>query len=307
MLRGVQVQRGDSVESSSWMGADQNARAAPRSPAVVRGALAARRAQDRRFWMGVAFAALLHAAVLIGVVRSSSERRLGEADASPEGIAVELVDAADLESRSTVATDNPPVSTGSLAPPPQRPAPEPTQPQDKPQENETPAAEPEPQHAPPPAPKNLDAIEKAPEHPTPEPRKKEMSKAAPTTKSASLQRPHDPLELSLPDAALAPGARGAAFARPPNITRSGENDEFGRGVIRALRRTMPGSDRLGQVTIRLFLSETGNLLEARLVRSGGDPIMDQNVVFAAKQASFPIPPNGSTVADRTFLVTYVYH
>src|SRR5262249_16567513 len=135
---------------------------------------------------------------------------------------------------------------------------------------------------------------------------KETSKAAPTTKSASLQRPHDPLELSLPDAALAPAGRSAAFARPPNITRSGENDEFGRAVIRALRRTMPGSDKLGQVTVRLFLSETGNLLEARLVRSGGDPIMDQNVLFAAKQASFPIPPNGATVADRTFLRTYVY-
>jgi hypothetical protein len=34
--------------------------------------------------------------------------------------------------------------------------------------------------------------------------------------------------------------------------------------------------------------------------------MDQNVVFAAKQASFPIPPAGATTADRTFLVTYVY-
>jgi len=305
MSRGVQFRRGDSVEPSSWMGADQNARAAPRRPAVVHRALAARRAQDRRFWMGVAFAAALHAALLIGVVSFSAERRIGEADASPEGIAVELVDAADLESRSTVAADNPPASTGSLAPPPQRPAPEPAQPQ----ENETPSAEPEAQHAPPPAPKNPDAIEKAPEHPTPESRKKEMSKAAPTTpttKSAALQRPHDPLELSLPDAALAPAGRSAAFARPPNITRSGENDEFGRGVIRALRRTMPGSDKLGQVTIRLFLSETGNLLEARLIRSGGDPVMDQNVVFAAKQASFPIPPSGSTVADRTFLVTYVY-
>jgi periplasmic protein TonB len=284
------------------MAADQNAPAAPRRPAVVRRALAARRAQDRRFWIGVACAAFVHAAVLIGVVSTSSERRIGEPNASPEGIAVELVDAADLESRSTVAADNPPASTGSLAPPPQKPSPEPA----RPQEDATPATEPEVQHAPPPAPKNPDAIEKAPEHPTSEPHKKETSKAAPMSKSASLQRPHDPLELSLPDAALAPAGRSAAFARPPNITRSGENDEFGRGVIRALRRTMPGSDRLGQVTIRLFLSETGNLLEARLVRSGGDPIMDQNVVFAAKQASFPIPPSGATVADRTFLVTYVY-
>jgi periplasmic protein TonB len=287
--------------SSSWMGVDQNARAAPRRPAVVRRALAARRAQDRRFWIGVACATLLHAALLIGVVSSSSERRIGEPDASPDGIAVELVDAADLESRSTVAPDNPPVSTGSLAPQPQTPSPEPP----RPQEDGSPSAEPEAQHAPP-APKNLDAIEKAPERPASEPHKKEVSKASPSSKSASLQRPHDPLELSLPDAALAPAGRSAAFARPPNITRSGENDEFGRGVIRALRRTMPGSDKLGQVTIRLFLSETGNLLEARLIRSGGDPIIDQNVVFSAKQASFPIPPNGATVADRTFLVTYIY-
>src|SRR5262249_23382429 len=148
-----------------------------------RGVVAAGRARDRRFWIGVACAALVHAALLIGLLSSSSERRIGEPNSSPEGIAVELVDAADLESRSTVAADNPPVSTGSLAPPPQRPAPEPTQPQERPQENETPAAEPEAQHAPPPAPKNVDALEKAPEHPTPEPRKKEMSKAHPRARA----------------------------------------------------------------------------------------------------------------------------
>jgi len=284
------------------MGAKEHVQAAPRRPAVIRRALAARRAQDRRFWIGVACAALLHALLLIGVATSSTSRRLGEPDASPEGIAVELVDAADLESRSTVAPDTPPLNTGSLAQQPQRQQPpQPPQPQEEPE----PSPAPETASAPPPAPKNVDAIEKAPEHPSLEPSKKQTNKASPS-KSASLQRPHDPLELSLPDAALAPAGRSAAFARPPNITRSGENDEFGRGVIRALKRTMPGSDKLGQVTIRLFLSETGNLLEARLVRSGGDPIMDQNVVFAAKQASFPIPPAGATTADRTFLVTYIY-
>jgi len=284
------------------MGAEEHVRAAPRRPAVIRRALAARRAQDRRFWIGVACAALVHAVLLIGVATSSNSRRLGEPDASPEGIAVELVDAADLESRSTVAPDAAPASTGSLAQQPQRQQlPQPPQPA----EEAEPSPAREPASAPPPAPKNVDAIEKAPEHPSLEPPKKQTNKAPPN-KSASLQRPLDPLELSLPDAALAPAGRSAAFARPPNITRSGENDEFGRGVIRALKRTMPGSDKLGQVTIRLFLSETGNLLEARLVRSGGDPIMDQNVVFAAKQASFPIPPAGATVADRTFLVTYIY-
>jgi TonB family protein len=69
---------------------------------------------------------------------------------------------------------------------------------------------------------------------------------------------------------------------------------------------MPASSVMGQVTIRLFLSETGNIAEVRLIRSGGDPFLDQNVVFAARQASFPIPPAGATTVDRTFLVTYVY-
>ena len=100
------------------MGADDEiARAARRRQAVVRRTLAARRAQERRFWIGVACAAVLHAALFFGVGRSASQRQLGEPDASPEGIAVELVDAADLMSRSTVAADNPPASPPSAAQP----------------------------------------------------------------------------------------------------------------------------------------------------------------------------------------------
>lgn len=281
------------------MGADEIAQAAPRRPAVGRRSLAARRAQERRFWIGVACAAALHAALFIGVSLSSpSPRQLGDPDASPEGISVDLVDAADLMSKETVSmpADNPPASI----PPPQ------PQQQQQPQQEQPPAqAEPAPAPVSVPAPKKAVAIEKAQEQPPPPEPPKKQSKAPPA-KTASLQQPHDPLELSLPDSALAPPGRSAAFARPANITRSGENDEFGRGVIRALRRTMPGSDSLGQVTIRLFLSETGNIVEVRLVRGGGDPIMAQNVVFAAKQSSFPIPPAGSTPADRTFMVTYVY-
>jgi TonB family protein len=95
--------------------------------------------------------------------------------------------------------------------------------------------------------------------------------------------------------------------RPPGITRSGENDEFGRGVIRALRRTMPTSSMLGQVTVRFLLSESGNLVEVRVVAPSRDPVFDQNIAFSVRQASFPIPPQGSSVADRTFQVTYIYH
>ena len=34
--------------------------------------------------------------------------------------------------------------------------------------------------------------------------------------------------------------------------------------------------------------------------------LDQSVIFAAKQTSYPLPPGNSNVADRTFLITYIY-
>ena len=285
------------------MAAEDIAEKPRRRPLLAGRRGAANHAQERRFWIGVACAATVHAMLLVGFAFSSGDtRRMGERDADPKGIAVEIVDAAELDSRNSVAVppDAPPM-TGSVSPP--RP-PQPPQPEQPPAEAEASPSEPAP--APPaPAPKKSAAVEKAPDSAEPEPQKKASPKTAPA-KSAMAQRPHDPLALSLPDSAMAPMGRSAAFARPPGITRSGENDEFGRGVIKALRRTMPGSDTLGQVTIRLLLSETGNIVEVQLLRAGADPLMAQNVVFAAKQSNFPIPPAGATVADRTFVVTYIY-
>jgi TonB family protein len=111
----------------------------------------------------------------------------------------------------------------------------------------------------------------------------------------------------MPSMPITPG-RSASFARPAGITRSGENDDFGRGVIRALRQTFPTAGAVpGRVTVRFLLSENGNLVEVRLISSAGIPLLDQNVVFAVKQTNFPIPPAGASAADRTFLVTYIYH
>jgi TonB family protein len=97
-----------------------------------------------------------------------------------------------------------------------------------------------------------------------------------------------------------------AVGRPPNITRSPENDEFGRGVVRAMRRTMPASSKTGRMTIRLSLDEKGKLHEIQVVRSQSDAQLEKMLLNAAKETSFPTPPLGSTIADRTFLVTYIY-
>ena len=220
---------------------------------------------------------------------------MGDREGQRDGISVELVDAADFLSRSSVPTepDAPPARPGNMAPPPRPEAKRPTErAPDQPKtttssiENETPTAS---------LPTLPGLVGKGSE--APEPKKK--AKSAP--------QPEPPLQLSMPDMQFIPGGRGAAVTRPPGVTRSGENDEFGRGVIRALRQTMPSpTGALGRVTVRLLLSETGNLVNVQLVRGAEDPLLNQNVVFAAKQASFPIPPVNSTVADRTFLVTYVY-
>ena len=276
------------------MGADTIARAAKRLPMAPRRRPAVLKAESRKFWIGVTFAAVLHAALIIGIARSS-DRRVGEPEGSASGISVELVDAADFLSRSTVQSPSDPslAGPGSIVSPPPRPAAEPS-----------PARAPEPQTA---AAPPIEVEKPSPLSP-PTPTVKEKTPPPAKAKPKPPPEPSPPLQLDLPGAMIAPGGRSAAVMRPPGVTRSGENDEFGRGVIRALRQTMPTpSGALGRVTIRLFLSETGNLADLRLIRSAGDPILDQNVMFAAKQSSFPIPPAGATVPDRTFLVTYVYH
>ena len=107
------------------------------------------------------------------------------------------------------------------------------------------------------------------------------------------------------------GFTHGAFARPPDITRSAENDEFGRNVLRALKSTMPGARTIGRITIRLLIDETGKLLEVRAIKTEGDPQniaeMERNVLNAVKRAHFPHPPKGATISDRSFLARYVYY
>jgi TonB family protein len=304
---------------------------APRRRATRWPALAAWRRERGRFPLLVALVALVHAVLIFGAGLSlmRAPRIMGEPEGSKQGLSVELVDAADLESTSTVAFE-PPTPPGVAAP-----APPPTPLQPPPQAQEAQPAPPEPQ--PKPAPEQSWATTASIDRETPaappaegpteepvekaQPKEAKKAKEAKETKEArdaketkdtkeKAKPERDRLQLTmpnLPNPTFVPGGRATAASRPPNITRSGENDDFGRGVIRALKQTMPQVSWVGRVSIRLLLNEKGNIQEVELVRSGGDPLMDQNVVFAARQANFPIPPVNSTVADRTFYVTYVYH
>ena len=103
------------------------------------------------------------------------------------------------------------------------------------------------------------------------------------------------------------GRGGGGIERPPGITRSGENDDFAKGVVRALQRTMPQlSDTFGRVTVRITLDRNGSLVGTRVVRGSNVAGLDRSVVFSTQQASFPFPPKNANAADLLFIVTYVY-
>jgi protein TonB len=282
-----------------------------------------RQVPERRFWIGLSCVALLHASAIVGVGRSLP-RHLGERDGSPEAISVELVDPSELGARAAppVAPNNAapprpvaPADTGSTPPPP--PAPSETATLASP--STPPAADAAPSVAAPTledkkaasAPSKKEAAAPAPAEtlspPSAAPSGATASPPAETTGKAKAS-PKLSLQLDLPPNFIAPSGLSTAAVRPPDITRSGENDEFGRRVIRALRQTMPPArGELGRVTVRLLLSATGDLSELQLVRPAADPALTQSVVFAVRQSSFPIPPTGATRSDRTFLVTYIYN
>jgi len=307
------------------MEAKAKVQAATRS-GVIRARGAAARSRERAFWVALACAAVAHTVLIAGFVRSLPQRQMGEKGGMPEGVSVAMVDAADLASSNTFATE------GGLANPirPARPAPS------APKEVMTLLEEPAPKTTPPPPdtpapvppdeaakqdsvrkerkeetsawpidPWALEAVPPSP--PTAKPREPDAP-SKPVVKRPEQRKAADqPLQLSLPDAPIVPGGGGTAFARPAGITKSGENNEFGRGVIRALRKTMPDMDPVrGNVTVRLLLSQDGNLVEVHLVRSSGNPTMDQSVMFAVRQSSFPFPPPNAPPVDRTFVVTYIY-
>ena len=145
----------------------------------------------------------------------------------------------------------------------------------------------------------------------PRPAEPEKHKAAPSTTAPSKAKPAQPLDLSLPPSLFkgpsAAGGGASMVTRPAGITRSGENDDFGRDVIRALRKTMPPHRSIfGRVTVRFFLSANGDLVNLELVKSSGIPSLDQEVMFAARTSVFPIPPKNAPPVDRMFMVTYVY-
>jgi periplasmic protein TonB len=211
------------------------------------------------------------------------------------------------EIRGTTPAESPPDSTTEEAPaekpvegrserPPEKQQPEKQPPQKQPPAKAPPQAKAEP----------ADILKEMREIFAPDPLARNKTPAP--SKEASQQTP--PAQNAPPSVLDRPiefQANSSSFARPTDATRSGENDDFGRGVIKALRQTMPVPWGIkSRVTIKFLLSESGQVIEMQLVKGSGYPLVDQSVVFAAGNSTFPVPPRGSTLSDRIFMVTYIY-
>ena len=295
-------------------GVEAGAGAATGGLALIAGErwLAAASARDRRFLIALAATAVLHAALVIAMVRAVP-RQIGDPSGADNAISVAIVTEADLKALSAVPEQGGP-PPGAPASAPAQPAPLPqSQPQAKSDQPESlrqsiaedvPEAKTTPERDDRPAPEAQSSPE-AGEVPAP---KKPAAKVTPPAQPKAKQSAK--LDLSPPPAAAnAPfgGGRSAGFERPPGITRSGANDDFARNVIRALQQTMPQlSDTFGRVTVRIVLNQNGNVTEVKVMRPSNIVGLDQSVMFAIKQTSFPFPPANSIDVDRIFQVTYVY-
>jgi TonB family protein len=327
------------------MHADEIVLQAPGASQTGEHLAALRQRRDRVFWIGLGAAFVVHAAFIVGI-GSARQRNLGTPDGAADAIAVEIVDGATLKDSMeppSPATVPPGAQQQTAALPAEKPGPPPPppqpevqpQPEPQPQQPQPEAAQPPPPEAPPAekeAPKltaeAIPALEDAAQAETPETPKE--AEKPPEVKPAETKQPEakqppkkqqqakqppkkrtqtSALDLSVPydDGGGAAEAGGqSAVQRPPGITRSGENDEFARNVIRALQRTMPRERANGRVTVRIVLNENGSRADVKLLNSGGNSDLDFNVVFAARQTAFPFPPKNATLVDRTFTVTYIY-
>jgi TonB family protein len=280
---------------------------------------------DRRFYVGLALATIIHSLIFAGFYRAEP-RIIGDPSGSKDAISVNFVTDAELRGVSAVPEaakeppappapppappPSPPAETAAVTPPtpPSAPAAKPPEPAAKPPEA-APAATPAPapEASIPDTALSLKSLKERepPIEPKPaDPPKAEAPKPVPQTKPSRSAR----LDLSPPAVISAPsGSGGAGVQRPPGITRSGENDAFARGVVSALRRTMPQLiETQGRVTVRVTLDKDGSLVSTQVVRASNIAGLDRSVVFATRQTSYPFPPRNARSADLVFLITYIY-
>ncbi len=277
--------------------------------------------------VGLALALGLHGVILIAALAGASDPfGAGGTDLEAVSVEVALVPASALESRASRATEavasaaiidqlEGVAAAAALEAPSVPDAAEQPQPEDE-ARKETPPIEPaeapvaEPPSAslpelaltdtnqPPPEP---DAVTLPAREPKLEPQQREQFKPVPPPPST---------------AAVAAETGGATSHATDGVNRrsqaaaaasAGSIRAFTKGVVDALGRTRPKGLRhkaRGTAKVAFAIAEGGGLEFVRVAKSSGYGVLDDAAVTAVRKATFPVPPAGMTLAQRTYEVPY---
>jgi TonB family protein len=272
----------------------------------------------------LAFATLLHGAVGLALISGHTEQH-GAEGSDLEAISVEVVavPARALESRTASASQDAAKSASidqvegaaEASSPAKAAAPAEHEPRREPEKaREIPDPKPDQAEAPPETPAEklpLLALTK-PDPTAPDPDAVTLPLRENTPPKPKAQTPD--VAPAEPHPAAAPGGDPTRAAegtdRPaPTAARAspGAIRAFTRSVVDALAHTRPKGSRgsaRGTAKVVFALAEGGGLEFVRVASSSGHVDLDEAALAAVKRASFPAPPTGMALVDRTFEVPY---
>lgn len=96
-------------------------------------------------------------------------------------------------------------------------------------------------------------------------------------------------------------AQAAAVATPERVRA------FIKAVVAALQETRPrrlNARARGTTRVVFAIAESGGLEFVRLAKSSGSSMLDETAIAAVRRSTFPAPPPGMTLAQRTYEVPY---
>jgi len=283
---------------------------------------------ERRVWASAAFVTLVYVLIVAAQVMnlgglSSIQHELEQQERERRGqggdtVSVELVPEPDFKAKTEKWQE------GANGPP----TPAPPQPQQQ-------AALPQPpvEQPPPEQPEQQKPDEKAEKDPEKEPEKEEPEKEV-EKESEEKDKGQESGQPSLPDleAMLDAAATDlqeqvkAHYERKPRrpqaqqqatmsgggmqvrgVGAGGKSDAFSKSVIDALMKTRPAPVALwGRVLVSFQITQQGDLLYVRVLKSSGNKAMDDAAVNAIHRAKFVKPPPDLPPDARTYIIDYIF-
>lgn len=152
-----------------------------------------------------------------------------------------------------------------------------------------------------PTPTEVEAVALPVREPEPKPvQPKLVERLPPPNSTASLAAPTGGATSHATDGVNRRAQAAAAVS-------AGSVRTFTKGVVDALGKTRPKGLRhraRGTASVAFAIAEGGGLEFVRVAKSSGHDALDDAAISAVRNAAFPVPPYGMTLAQRTYQIPY---